>query len=137
MPIKDGLIAAALVHGLTVVTRNRIDFENASVGIIIAHGFPTRQGIVFLSKADISIARPRPHLRAFDQAQREDQAAARGAGEIRRGASRRTPQAAIAAGNPGFPRRQLDVRRRIVPRWSGHYDFRALKTPHAESLSRT
>ena len=32
MPIKDSLIAAtALVHDLTVVTRNRIDFEKAGV----------------------------------------------------------------------------------------------------------
>jgi predicted nucleic acid-binding protein len=35
MPIKDSLIAAiALVHGLTVVTRNRVEFEKASVSII-------------------------------------------------------------------------------------------------------
>lgn len=35
MPIKDSLIAAtALVHGLTVVTRNRRDFEKAGVEII-------------------------------------------------------------------------------------------------------
>ena len=35
MPIKDSLIAAtALVHDLTVVTRNRVDFENANVSII-------------------------------------------------------------------------------------------------------
>ena len=35
MPIKDSLIAAtALVHGLTVATRNRSDFENAGVKII-------------------------------------------------------------------------------------------------------
>lgn len=35
MPIKDSLIAAtALVHGLTVVTRNRTDFEKAGVEII-------------------------------------------------------------------------------------------------------
>lgn len=35
MPIKDSLIAAtALVHGLTVVTHNRTDFEKAGVSII-------------------------------------------------------------------------------------------------------
>ncbi|MGH6900588.1 MAG: type II toxin-antitoxin system VapC family toxin [Geminicoccaceae bacterium] len=35
MPIKDSLMAAtALVHGLTVVTRNRSDFEKAGVSII-------------------------------------------------------------------------------------------------------
>ena len=35
MPIKDSLIAAtALVHDLTVVTRNRVDFETAGVSII-------------------------------------------------------------------------------------------------------
>lgn len=35
MPIKDSLIAAtALVHGLTVVTRNRTDFEKASLTVI-------------------------------------------------------------------------------------------------------
>jgi len=35
MPIKDSLIAAtALGHDLTVVTRNRIDFEQAGVRII-------------------------------------------------------------------------------------------------------
>jgi toxin FitB len=35
MPIKDSLIAAtALVHGLTIVTRNRTDFEKAGVEII-------------------------------------------------------------------------------------------------------
>ena len=35
MPIKDSLIAAtAVVHGLTVATRNRADFKNAGVPII-------------------------------------------------------------------------------------------------------
>jgi hypothetical protein len=35
MPIKDSLIAAtALTHGLTVVTRNRSDFEKAGVHIL-------------------------------------------------------------------------------------------------------
>lgn len=35
MPIKDSLIAAtALVHGLTVATRNRADFEKAGVRIL-------------------------------------------------------------------------------------------------------
>jgi len=35
MPVKDSLIAAtALVHGLTVVTRNRRDFEPAGVEIV-------------------------------------------------------------------------------------------------------
>lgn len=35
MPVKDSLIAAtALVHDLTVVTRNRVDFENAGVSIL-------------------------------------------------------------------------------------------------------
>lgn len=35
MPIKDSLIAAtALVHGLTVATRNRADFLNAGVPIV-------------------------------------------------------------------------------------------------------
>ena len=35
MPIKDSLIAAtALVHGLTVATRNRSDFEKTGVRII-------------------------------------------------------------------------------------------------------
>ncbi len=34
MPVKDSLIAAtALVHGLTVATRNRADFEQAGVDI--------------------------------------------------------------------------------------------------------
>ena len=35
MPIKDSLIAAtALVHGLVVATRNRVDFETAGVKIV-------------------------------------------------------------------------------------------------------
>jgi hypothetical protein len=35
MPIKDSLVAAtALVHGLTVATRNRADFEKAGVRIV-------------------------------------------------------------------------------------------------------
>src|SRR5213593_1505270 len=35
MPIKDSLIAAtALVHGLTVATRNHADFEKAGVRIV-------------------------------------------------------------------------------------------------------
>jgi len=35
MPIKDSLIAAtALVHELTVVTRNRADFEKAGVQVV-------------------------------------------------------------------------------------------------------
>jgi predicted nucleic acid-binding protein len=35
MPIRDSLIAAtALVHGLTVVTRNRSDFEKAGVKVV-------------------------------------------------------------------------------------------------------
>ena len=35
MPVKDSLIAAtALVHGLTVATRNRSDFEQAGVEIV-------------------------------------------------------------------------------------------------------
>ena len=35
MPIKDSLIAAtALVHGLTVATRNRSNFEKADVSIV-------------------------------------------------------------------------------------------------------
>jgi predicted nucleic acid-binding protein len=39
MPVKDSLIAAtALVHGLTVVTRNRVDFEKAGVSIINPFG---------------------------------------------------------------------------------------------------
>ena len=35
MPIKDSLIAAtAIVHGLAVATRNRIDFANAGVHVV-------------------------------------------------------------------------------------------------------
>jgi len=35
MPVKDSLIAAtALVHGLTVATRNRSDFEKADVKMV-------------------------------------------------------------------------------------------------------
>lgn len=35
MPIKDSLVAAtALVHGLTVATRNRQDFEKADLDIV-------------------------------------------------------------------------------------------------------
>jgi predicted nucleic acid-binding protein len=35
MPIQDSLIAAtALVHGLTVATRNRTDFGKASVKVV-------------------------------------------------------------------------------------------------------
>jgi toxin FitB len=34
MPIKDSLIAAtALVHGLTIATRNRVDFKQAGVSV--------------------------------------------------------------------------------------------------------
>lgn len=39
MPIKDSLIATtALVHGLTVVTRNRADFEKADVRVLNPFG---------------------------------------------------------------------------------------------------
>jgi hypothetical protein len=39
MPIKDSLIAAtALVHGMTVVTRNRTDFGKAGVSVIDPFG---------------------------------------------------------------------------------------------------
>lgn len=39
MPIKDSLIVAtALVHGLTVATRNRADFEKAGVRIVDPFG---------------------------------------------------------------------------------------------------
>jgi toxin FitB len=39
MPIKDSLIATtALIHGLTVVTRNQADFEKAGVKILNPFG---------------------------------------------------------------------------------------------------
>jgi predicted nucleic acid-binding protein len=39
MPIKGSLIAAiALVHRLTVVTRNRVHFEKAGLGIMDPFG---------------------------------------------------------------------------------------------------
>lgn len=39
MPIKDSMIAAtALVHGLTVATRNRGDFEKAGVKVVDPFG---------------------------------------------------------------------------------------------------
>ena len=39
MPIKDSLIAVtALVHGLTIVTRNRADFEKAGVKVVNPFG---------------------------------------------------------------------------------------------------
>jgi predicted nucleic acid-binding protein len=39
IPIKDSLIAAtALVHGLTVVTRNHVDFEKAGLSMIDPFG---------------------------------------------------------------------------------------------------
>ncbi len=35
MPVKDSLIAAtALVHGLAIATRNRVDFEKAGVRVV-------------------------------------------------------------------------------------------------------
>lgn len=35
MPIKDSLVAAtALAHDLTIVTRNRLDFAKAGVGVL-------------------------------------------------------------------------------------------------------
>ena len=35
MPIKDSLIAAtAIVHGIAVATRNRIDFAKAGVHVV-------------------------------------------------------------------------------------------------------
>ena len=41
MPIKDSLIAAtALVHGLAVATRNRVDFEKARVEVIDPFSIP-------------------------------------------------------------------------------------------------
>ncbi len=42
MPVKDSLIAAtALAHGLTVVTRNRSDFEKAGVEVLDPFGVAT------------------------------------------------------------------------------------------------
>jgi predicted nucleic acid-binding protein len=39
MPVKDSLIAAtAIMHGLTIVTRNRTDFEKAGVPIVDPFG---------------------------------------------------------------------------------------------------
>ena len=39
MPIKDSLIAVtALVHGLTIATRNRVDFEKADVKVVDPFG---------------------------------------------------------------------------------------------------
>jgi toxin FitB len=39
MPMKNSLVAAtALVHGLTVATRNRIDFEKAGVKVVDPFG---------------------------------------------------------------------------------------------------
>jgi len=39
MPIKDSLIAVtALIHGLTVATRNRVDFEKAGVKVVNPFG---------------------------------------------------------------------------------------------------
>ena len=39
MPIKDSLIAVtALVHGLTIATRNRADFEKAGVKVVDPFG---------------------------------------------------------------------------------------------------
>jgi predicted nucleic acid-binding protein len=39
MPVKDSLIAAtAIMHGLTMVTRNRTDFEKAGVPIVDPFG---------------------------------------------------------------------------------------------------
>ncbi len=35
MPVKDSLIAAtALTHGLTIATRNRVDFEKSGVSVV-------------------------------------------------------------------------------------------------------
>jgi hypothetical protein len=41
-PVRDGLIAAtALVHGMTVVTRNTADFEPTGVSLLNPWSFPT------------------------------------------------------------------------------------------------
>lgn len=43
MPIKDSMIAAtALIHGLTVVTRNRVDFVKTGVRVLDPFAGPPR-----------------------------------------------------------------------------------------------
>jgi len=43
-PIRDGLIAAtALVHGMTLVTRNTVDFETAEVSLLNPWNDPSGQ----------------------------------------------------------------------------------------------